>query len=197
MPANGERKVIAALQVSLDGLIEGPHGEIDWIGSWEDSFDLLAEIDTCVLGAGMYPGYEEYWRAVLDDPGRPLPFTGRMPTPGEVRYARFADATPHLVLSRTLDTVAWKTARIVRDVAVIRELKRRPGRHIHAVGGASLVSSLMNEQLVDELRLTVHPIVLGQGKPLFGEVAERRPLTLRQATSLPGGRVSLVYDRGT
>jgi hypothetical protein len=68
MAATTSRRITAALQVSLDGLIEGPDGEVDWIGSWEDSFDLLAEIGTCVLGAGMYPGYEQYWRAILADP---------------------------------------------------------------------------------------------------------------------------------
>ena len=196
MPVDEKRKVIAALQMSLDGLIEGPNGELDWIGSWEDSFELVREIDTCVLGARMYPGYAEYWRAVLEHPDRPLPFTGRTATRGEVEYARFADATPHLVLSRTLDAVDWKPARVIHDLDVIRELKRQPGRHIHAVGGASLVSSLMNEQLVDELRLTVHPVVLGQGKPLFSGVTEPHPLTLRHVQSLAGGRVSLVYDAG-
>ena len=122
MAIDEQRKIIAALQVSLDGLIEGPDGDIDWIGSWEDSFDLLPEIDTCVLGAGMYPGYEQYWLAVLNHPDDVLPFTGRTATPGDVRYARFADATPHFVLSTTLDTVAWKTARIVRDTEPIRAL---------------------------------------------------------------------------
>jgi dihydrofolate reductase len=187
------RKIVAALQVSLDGLVEGPDGDVGWIGSWEDSFELLPEIDTCVLGGGMYPGYEQYWLAVLADPGRPLALTGRVPSEGEVEYARFADRTPHLVLSRTLETVAWETARIVRDVGAIRALKQEPGRHIHAVGGASLVSSLMDEDLVDELRLTVHPVVLGRGKPLFGGLAARHRLELVDARPLTGGRVALSY----
>lgn len=193
MAGEGPRRIIAALQVSLDGFIEGPDADVDWIGSWEDSFDLLPEIDTCVLGGGMYPGYEQYWLAILADPGSALPLTGKVPSKGEVAYARFADRTPHVVLSRTLDTVGWKTARIVRDVAAIRALKRQPGKHIHAVGGASLVSSLMNEDLVDELRLTVHPVVLGRGKPLFGGVTARHRLELLHAKPLTGGRVALAY----
>jgi dihydrofolate reductase len=72
--------------------------------------------------------------------------TGRAPSKGEIEYARFADKTPHVVLSRTLDAVAWETARIVREVADIRALKQQPGKHIHAVGGAALISSLVNEQ---------------------------------------------------
>ena len=53
------RKIIAALITSLDGLIEGPNGELDWVDSWEDPFDLLPQIDACILGRGMYPGYEQ------------------------------------------------------------------------------------------------------------------------------------------
>jgi dihydrofolate reductase len=187
------RKLIAALQVSLDGLIEGPDGELDWIGDWEDTFDLLSEIDTLVLGGGMYPGYEQYWMAILADPEGILPLTGRPATKGEVEYARFADRTPHFVLSKTLNNVTWQTTRVVRDVTDIWALKQQPGKHIHAVGGAAFVSSLMNEALIDELRLTVHPIVLGKGKALFKDVRERHELELVKAEPLPGGRVALTY----
>ena len=72
------RKIIAALQVSVDGFIEGPNGELDWVDTWEDPFDLSHQIDACILGAGMYPGYEQYWRAILANPEGILPFTGRV-----------------------------------------------------------------------------------------------------------------------
>lgn len=188
------RRIIAALEVSLDGLIEGPNGGVDWIGSWEDSFDLVPEIDTLVLGGGTYPGYEQYWLAILADPEGAQPLTGKVPSKAEVEYARFADKTPHVVLSRTLDTVVWKTTRIVREVADIRALKQQPGKDIHAVGGASLVSTLMNEGLADQLRLTVHPVVLGKGKALFTDVDRRYGLELLEARRLAGGRVSLTYN---
>jgi hypothetical protein len=96
------RKIIAGLQVSLDGFIEGPNGELDWVRTWEDSFDLLPQIDTCILGRGMYPGYEQYWRAILANPDGILPFTGKVASMGEIAYARFADKTPQIVLSKTL-----------------------------------------------------------------------------------------------
>jgi len=192
-----ERKIITALQVSLDGLIEGPAGEVDWIENWDDPFDVLPEIDTCILGGGMYPGYESYWRSILADPNGVVPLTGRRPSGDEVAYARFADRTPHVVLSKTLDRVHWETARIARDVEEIRELKRQPGKNIHAVGGASLVSSLMNEGLVDEIRMTVHPLVLGRGKPLFKDVHNRHPLEFVDSQPLSSGRVNLVYQVAT
>jgi dihydrofolate reductase len=87
-----------------------------------------------------------------------------------------------------------KTTRIVRDVADIRALKRQPGKAIHAVGGASLVATLMNEGLVDQLRLTVHPVVLGNSKPLFKDVERRHGLELLETRPLPGGRVGLTYN---
>ena len=122
---------------------------------------------------GMYPGYERYWGAILADPKAILPFTGKVATKGEIAYAHFAERTPHIVLSRTLDKVAWKNTRIVRDVEDIRQMKQQPGKDMHAVGGATLVGSLMNERLIDELRLVVHPLILGGGKALFKDVKER------------------------
>lgn len=180
--------------VSVDGLIEGPKGELDWVETWDDPFDLVPQIDTLILGRGMYPGYEQYWRAILANPEGILPFSGKVASKGEIAYARFADKTPHLVLSKTLDKVAWKTTRIVRDIEEIRRMKQQPGKDMHAVGGATLVSSLMNLGLIDELRLVVHPIVLGGGKALFKDIKERQALKLIGAKPLPSGKVYLTYS---
>ena len=188
-----DRRIIAAIQVSVDGLIEGPNGEVDWVGSWDDSFGLLPQIDTCVLGGGMYPGYEEYWLSILGNPEGVLSLTGEVPTEDEIAYARFADRTPHFVLSRTLEQVRWQTSTVVRDLAEIRRLKEEPGKDIYAVGGATFISSLMNDGLVDELRLTVRPIVLGRGKPLFKDVSDRHALALVQAEARDGEKVGLIY----
>jgi hypothetical protein len=105
------RKIIGALQVSVDGFIEGPNGELVWVETWEDLFDLSPQVDACILGAGMYPGYEQYWRAILANPTGILAFTGRVPTPGEIEYAHFADQTPHFVLSTTLQFLDWPSRR--------------------------------------------------------------------------------------
>lgn len=160
----------------------------------EDSFDVVGKVDTFILGARMYPGYEQYWQAVLDNPRSVLPFTGRPATEGEIEYAEFAGRTPHVVVSSTLQTVWWKNTRIVRDLQDVRALKEAPGGAMHAVGGATLVSSLMNAGLVDEIRLVVQPIVLGGGKALFKNVRERHALTLLTAKPLSAGAVSLTYS---
>jgi dihydrofolate reductase len=188
------RKIIAAQVVSLDGFIEGPNGELDWVDSWEDPFDLLPQIDTCILGRGMYPGYETYWGAILANPEGILPFTGKVATKGEIAYAHFAARTPHIVLSRTLDKVAWTNTRVVRDIGEIRRLKEQPGKDMHAVGGATLVGSLLNQGLIDELRLVVHPTILGGGKALFKDVRGRHALTFLGAKPLESGLVRLTYS---
>jgi dihydrofolate reductase len=188
------RKIIAALVVSVDGCIEGPHGALDGVDTWEEPFDLLPQIDTCLLGRRMYPGYEQYWSAILATPEGALPFTGKVASEGEIAYAHFAASTPHIVLSRTLDSVAWKNTRIVRNVAAIRRMKQQPGKDMHAVGGATLVGSLMHQRLIDELRLVVYPIVLGGGKALFKDVKERQALQLLGTKPLQSGLVRLTYS---
>ena len=187
------REIIAALQVSVDGFIEGPKGELDWVDTWEDPFDLMSRVDTCILGGRMYPGYEQYWRAILADPRAVLPFTGRIATKGEIEYAHFAVRTAHVVLSTTLEWTDWSATRIVRHIDEIRVMKEQPGQDMYAVGGAQLVSSLMGARLVDELRLVVRPVVLGGGKALFNGFRERRDLALVDATPLQGDMVRLTY----
>jgi dihydrofolate reductase len=188
------RKIIAALQISVDGFIEGPNGELDWIETWEDTFDLLDQVDTFVLGGAMYPGYEQYWGAVQANPKQILPFTGRVAAPGEIDYASFAARSLHVVLTRTLEKVAWRNTRIVRDIEEIRNLKLQSAKDIHAVGGATLVASLINAGLVDELRLVVQPILLGGGKALFKDVKQRHALRLLGTKLLEQGQVRLTYS---
>ena len=110
------RKMIAALQVSLDGFAQGSdQGGAEWVDSWADALALVPEVDAFVQGGRMYPGYGIYWQSIIDDPSREAPFQGRVPNAREVDYARFAANTPHYVLSRTLESVPWPpTARITR-----------------------------------------------------------------------------------
>lgn len=194
-----ERKIIAKFDISVDGFIEGPNGEMDLVDaedeeSWKYMFEMLSPVDTFILGRKMYPGYEQYWLAVLADPGGILPFSGRVASKNEITFARLADKTPHIVLSKTLDKVSWKTTRIVRDMEEIRKMKQHSGKDIYAVGGAMLISSLMNLGLIDELQLFVHPLILGGGKALFKDVKERQSLKLTGAKPLKSGKAILTYS---
>ena len=186
--------MIAALQVSLDSFIQGPEGEKDWADTWASAIGLIPDVDTFVLGARMYPDYGEYWEAILAHPDRIPPFQERLPSQSEIAYARKAVQTPHLVLSTTLKEVSWPpNAQIVRDVAELRARKGQPGKNAYVVGGATLVATLLNEGLIDELRLIVHPVVLGKGHGLFEGINRRLSLDLAQVEPTESGRVILCY----
>jgi dihydrofolate reductase len=141
----------------------------------------------------MYPDYGEYWESIYANAERVPPFQERIPSKSEIAYARLAARTPHVVLSTTLKSVSWPSAKIIRDVAELRALKAQPGKNMYVVGGATLVASLLNEDLIDELRLIVHPTVLGKGQALFGGVNKRHSLDLVEAKSTESGRVILTY----
>ena len=141
----------------------------------------------------MYPDYGEYWKAIHANPDRVPPFQERVPSKSEVAYAQSAAKAPHIVLSTTLKSVSWPKAQIIRNVAELQKLKGQPGKNMYVVGGASLVASLLNEDLIDELRLIVHPIVLGKGQALFSGVNKRLSLDLVEAKSTESGRVILTY----
>jgi dihydrofolate reductase len=137
-------------------------------------------------------GYEAYWDAALADQQTASEMFGREPYPREVDYAQVAHATPHIVVSKTLNQAAWPNVRIARDVAEVGVLKEQPGQAVYVVGGPGLVATLMNAGLIDELRLIVHPLILGGGTALFGGIERRRVLEL--VVAKPGdGRLNLTY----
>ena len=189
------RKLIAGMKISVDGKIEGPEGYADWVEAWSDDYGLMQQVDACLLGAKMYPGYEQYWAAIQNEPDKPL-WTDRVPTPNEVEYARFAAQTPHYVLSSTLTSALWPRTSFVRGLEEIAALKQQPSKDIYLVGGAQTTASLIDAGLVDELRLIVYPLIAGEGKALFATTESRRGLELRNVQQLQGGRVSLIYGIG-
>ena len=190
------RKLIAGMQTSVDEKIEGPEGYADWVEAWSDAYDVIPRVDACLLGATMYPVYEQYWTAVQTAPDKPTPATGKVPTPDEVEYARFVAHTPHYVLSSTQTSALWPKTSFIRGVDEVAALKQLPGKDIYLVGGARTTASLIDAGLVDELRLIVHPLIAGDGKPLFSTTERRRELELRNVQQLAGGRVSLIYAVG-
>jgi hypothetical protein len=189
------RKMIAGVQVSLDGFTQGPdRGEREWVASWADSLAQIPDVDAFVQGAGMHPGYAEYWAAIERDPQAIAPFSTQAPTEREIAYARFAGKTPHYVLSTTLAAVSWPpSAKIVRSVDALRAIKAEPGKNIYVVGGATLVATLLNHDLLDELRLIVQPILLGGGKALFAGLEKWRSLELVKTEPTGTGAVMLSY----
>jgi dihydrofolate reductase len=187
------RKLIAAMKVSIDGKMEGPEGYADWVDAWSDDYGLAPQVDACVLGGRMYPGYEQYWTAIQNEPEKPHPLTGQVPTPAEVEWAGFAAGTPHYVLSGSLASAAWPMTKFLRGIEEVAALKRQSGKDIYLMGGAVVTVSLIEAGLVDELRLIVYPLVAGEGRALFETAAGRHRFDLRAVRQLSDGRVSLAY----
>ena len=190
------RKIIVGMKMSIDGKVEGPEGFADWVDGWSEDYGLTPRVDACLLGGGMYPGYEQYWTTIEEHPYDVHPLSGRAPTPGELEWARFASVTPHYVLSKTLSSARWDRTTFLRDVADVAVLKEQPGKDIYLMGGARITASLVDEGLVDELRLIVYPLIAGEGKALFGTTAGRRGLELQEVEQRGDGCVNLIYGTG-
>jgi dihydrofolate reductase len=187
------RKLIAGMKISVDGKMEGPEGMADWVESWSEDYGLTPQIDACLLGGGMYPGYENYWTGIQNEPDKPAWISAGPPTPAEKDWAGFISGTPHYVLSNTLTSALWPTTTFIRSIDDVAEIKSRPGKDIYLVGGAKITASLIDAGLVDEIRLIIYPLIAGDGKGLFETSRCRRSLELQKVQQLSDGRLSLVY----
>lgn len=180
------------MQMTLDGYIAGPNGEMDWLRGGEDEWDemlkFLRSVDTCVVGSGMYAGYDHYWRQVLSKPDAAA---------GELAYARFAESTSHVVFSQSQATVDAPNARVAHDVKTeINRMKQQEGKDIVAWGGQTFANSLIRLGLVDEYRITLNPTLLGAGKALFDKLEERKKLSLQDSRPMRSGNIVIRYGAG-
>jgi len=181
------------MKVSLDGKYEGADGMADWVEAWSNDYGVLPDIDACLLGGGMYPGYEGYWTGIQNEPEKSHWITGKTPTGGELEWARSGARLPHYVLSSRPMSPQWPSTRVLRNIDEVAALKDQPGRSIYLVGGGRTTAVLVDAGLVDELRLIVYPVIAGKGKALFAGAERRQALELRSATPLEDGKVFLNY----
>ena len=139
----------------------------------------------------MFSGYEQFWSAMLDDYAAVVEMLGRDPYPREIAYAEVASKTEHLVLLDHAHRrhLAERTDRPF-DRGDPHVQARRP-RHAHVVGGPTLVTNLLEAGLLDELRLIVHPILIGAGQGITGVL--RSPQRLELVATGRGGGATLTY----
>lgn len=187
------RRLIAGMKLSLDGKFQGPEGYADWVEAWSEDYGLTSGIDACLVGGGMYPGYEGYWSAMQKAPGEPLPMTGQMPTAAELEWARFAEQTPHYVLSTTLNSANWPNTTFLRSLDAVAALKKAPGKDIYVMGGGRIVAALLEAGFLDELRVITYPVIAGAGVALFSDAVQRHALTLKTVEPREGGRHFAAY----
>jgi dihydrofolate reductase len=158
------KKIILWINISLDGFIEGPNGEMDWISKdeegWDDINDFKRTVDTILIGRVNYQGFVSYWPSAARSTTLPK---------SESDHARWIEDTHKIVLSKTLDKVEWKNSRLIKENIAdeIKILKQQPGKDIVTFGGAGIASSLIDLNLIDEYLLKVHPVILGTGKSIF------------------------------
>ena len=183
------RKVVYSMQVSLDGYIAGPGGNIDWSMPDEELHSFHNE-QARATGVQLYGRrlYEvmRYWETAGDDPSA---------HEVELEFARIWKATPKLVFSRTLETVGADYELVQGDVGeTIAALREQDGADI-AVGGAGLAASVMERGLIDEYLQFVYPVVLGGGTPFFPALDARIPLRLAESRTFGSGVVYVRYER--
>ena len=177
------RKVVAVELVSVDGVMEAPE---KWAFSYsneemeEANASGMAASDALLLERVTYEALAAYW------PNQP----------GGTPMVDYINSVPKFVVSTTLEKpLGWNNSILIEgNVAEeIAKLKRRPGKDITTIGSAALVRSLLRAGLLDELRLMVHPVVLGNGKRLFEEGDDREPLELIDSRTFGTGVLYPIY----
>ena len=187
------KKLIWLVDMSLDGFMSGPSGELDWAGAnmddelWEDVIDLLRTVDAALFGRLTYQNFENYWPTAASNPASPK---------NELHFSRWIEETPKTVASKTLNRLEWKNSILLNaNVAEgVSKMKGQPGKNVVMFGSCSLASHLLKAGLIDELRIRVHPVVLGVGRPLFKDGAERHKLKLVKSRTFDSGVVGLRYN---
>lgn len=181
--------VIYSMSVSLDGFIAGPGGEIGWSAPFPEQMRFHLEqtrhIAAYLCGSGLYQEMLVWENAEETMAGEV-----------ELEFARVWRAIPKVVFSRTLETVTGNARLATADLATeIRRLRDQFDAGVIAVGGAGLAATAIDENLIDEYRQFVCPIILGEGTPYFPPLAAPVDLRLLESQTLNSRTVYLRYER--
>ena len=178
------RKLIAAINMTIDGFCDHtaiiPDDEIH-----KHYTDLLSKADAILFGRITYQ-LMEYWQTVVKNP------TGNKSID---EFAVIMDRIPKIVFSHTLKKVEWESAKLANQAIdeEVLELKQQSGKVI-LVGSRSLILNLMKHNLIDEYQFCVHPVIAGNGLPLFENINDRTILKLIKTKTFSSGAVTLYYE---
>lgn len=184
------RKLKLQMQITLDGFVAGPNGELDWMtfSTDEKIADRVNELtdssDTILMGRKMTDGFIDYWASVLDNPESP-----------EYAFAKKMIDIPKVVFSKTVTESKWVNTTIANGdlVEEVEKLKNSDGKDILVYGGANFVGNLIKNNLIDEYHLIVNPVAIGRGMTIFGDSYEKLNLQLIKSESFSSGEVELFY----
>jgi dihydrofolate reductase len=182
------RKLKLQVQMTIDGFMAGTNGEMDWMTfNWSNDLNayvtqLTNPVDTILLGRNLAEGFIPHWTAALNDPETAKD------------AAKFVE-TPKVVFSKTLTISEWERTTIANGELAdeINALKRQPGGDMIVYGGSKFVSSLLKENLIDELHLFINPVVIGKGMPIFQEVTAKQNYNLVASKQFECGIIVLTY----
>lgn len=185
------RKIASGLFITLDGVAEAP-GSADTTlpdkRGWSDPymsqeigmtiFDMMQKSDGFLLGRKTYQDFAAFWPTMpADDP-----------------FAQAMNNMPKYVVSTTLDKADWKNSTVLRSLGEVARIKQEAGKDINIIGSLTLVRSLLEHDLLDEIQLMVCPVVLGVGKRLFDQGIDTKTLKLVNTKPFDTGMVLLSYQ---
>ena len=184
------RKLVLFMHLSLDGFAAGPKGELDFLcydeelAQWADQ--LVKTVGSPVYGRRTYQLMESYWPTILTKPNAPKQ---------ALAHAQWVENVPKIVFSKTLKEATWNNTRLINGniAEEVEKLKQEPGKDLVIFGSPGLAADLMNLGLIDEYKLTVHPVILGNGISVFKNNSTKSKLKLIDTTTLKSGVVTLHY----
>lgn len=185
------RKVVLFAHISLDGFAGDANGGLGFL-SYNEELEKYAEELVKTVGAPLYGKttyqlMEGYWPTVLNKPNA-----------GEhaLKHAQWVHQIPKVVFSTTLDSVSWNNTTLIKDniVEEVNRLKQQPGKDLVIFGSPGLAKSFMRLGLIDEYKLTLHPVILGNGISLFDTSTNLSSLKLLETQTLGSGVITLHYS---
>ena len=178
------------MQISVDGFVGGPNGELDWmIWDWDDELkryvtELTEPIDLIIMGRKLAEGFIPYWANAVK--GNEVE--------DHVSAMKMND-TSKVVFSKTLKSSEWENTKLATgDLGdEINKLKKQPGHDIIVYGGGNFVTNLIKQGLIDEYHLFINPVAIGNGMTIFQGLDQKLNLKLVKATAFECGIVALFY----
>ena len=185
------RKLKLQVQMTVDGCIAGPNGEMDFmVWDWDDKLKnyvgaITEPVDCIVLGRKLAEGFIPYWADVATKADHP-----------EVTAGQKFTNTAKVVFTKTLNKSTWGNTILAKGNLVdeITKLKKQEGKDIIAYGGATFVSALIKHGLIDEFHLFINPGAIGKGMTIFKEIDSKQDFILIKSTSFDCGIVLLNYE---
>ena len=175
------RKLFLQLLVSADGYFEGPNHELDWFVHDDEFFAyvqvMLADVDAILLGRVTYDHFAQHW-----------------PNSTQEEAPRMNELQKYVV-SETLNEATWSNTTIIGDDALeaVADLKAKPGKDIAIFGSSILATSLANHGLIDEYRIFVIPVLIGEGRRFLDGLSEQISLSVQESRVSSAGVVTTYY----